>query len=176
MQLLSARGSVTAQAGVPPAPPAYYPPPPPVPPRPPQPPRERSVLGVVTFCSVLVVTGLMLLWNTADDGSADDFRAVAVLGTALGVTAIGPLVGGLLTEHLSWHWIFYINIPVGLVALIVTSSALRMQVHRREHTIDYLGAGLIVASVSAMLLLSTARGSCRIDGTSFIPLLILSVV
>ena len=82
--------------GVPPAPPAYYPPPPPVPPRPPQPPRERSVLGVLTFCSVLVVTGLMLLWNTANDGSADDFRAVAVLGTALGVTAIGLLVGAVI--------------------------------------------------------------------------------
>jgi phage shock protein PspC (stress-responsive transcriptional regulator) len=79
--------------GAPPAPPAYYPPPPTVPPRPPQPPRERSVLGVVTFCTVLVVVGLMLLWNTANDGSADDFRAVAVLGTALGVTAIGLLVG-----------------------------------------------------------------------------------
>ena len=79
--------------GAPPPPPAYYPPPPPVPPRPPQPPRERSVLGVLTFCSVLVVSGLMLLWNTVSDGSADDFRAVAVLGTALAVTAIGLLVG-----------------------------------------------------------------------------------
>ncbi|HTE73468.1 MAG TPA: PspC domain-containing protein [Actinomycetes bacterium] len=78
-------------APVPPG--AAVPPPPPVPPRPPQPPRERSVLGVVTFCSVLVVVGLMLLWNVANDGSADDFRAVAVFGTALGVTAIGLLVG-----------------------------------------------------------------------------------
>jgi len=77
----------------PPGSPTYYPPPPPVPPRPPQPPRERSVLGVVTFCAVLVVVGLMLLWNVASDGSTDDFRAVAVLGTALGVTAIGLLVG-----------------------------------------------------------------------------------
>ena len=79
--------------GTPPPPPAYYPPPPPVPPRPPQPPRERSVLGVVTFCSVLVVVGLMLLWNVASDGSSDDFRAVAVFGAALAVTAIGLLVG-----------------------------------------------------------------------------------
>ena len=79
--------------GVPPAPPAYYPPPPPVPPRPPMPPRERSILGVVTFCTTLVVVGLMLLWNVANDGSADDFRAVAVLGTALGITGIGLLVG-----------------------------------------------------------------------------------
>jgi phage shock protein PspC (stress-responsive transcriptional regulator) len=82
--------------GVPPAPPAYYPPPPPVPPRPPEPPRERSVLGVVTFCSVLVVAGLMLFWNAVNDGAADDFRAVAVFGTALGVTAIGLLVGAVL--------------------------------------------------------------------------------
>jgi phage shock protein PspC (stress-responsive transcriptional regulator) len=85
--------SATSAPPVPPMPPAYYPPPPPVPPRPPQPPRERSILGVLTFCTVLVVVGLMLLWNSASDGSADDFRAVAILGTALGLTAIGLLVG-----------------------------------------------------------------------------------
>jgi EmrB/QacA subfamily drug resistance transporter len=80
-------------------------------------------------------------------------RYQGYFAAVFGVSSVaGPLLGGWFTDAISWRWIFYINIPVGLVALIVTSSALRMQVHRREHTIDYLGAGLIVASVSAMLL------------------------
>jgi phage shock protein PspC (stress-responsive transcriptional regulator) len=102
--------------GVPPPPPSYLPPPPPVPPRPPQPPRERSVLGVVTFCSVLVVVGLMLLWNVANEGSADDFRAVAILGTALGVTAIGLLVGAVMGRS---RWL----IVLGVVLSLATSAA-----------------------------------------------------
>ncbi|MDQ3410883.1 MAG: MFS transporter, partial [Chloroflexota bacterium] len=55
--------------------------------------------------------------------------------------------------------IFYINIPVGLVALVITSSVLNMPVRRRQHTLDFLGAGLIVASVSAMLLYLDWAGS-----------------
>jgi phage shock protein PspC (stress-responsive transcriptional regulator) len=66
---------------------------PPVPPPPPPAPRERSILGRLTFFTALTVSGLMLLWNATSDGSADDFRAVAVLGTALAIVAIGLLVG-----------------------------------------------------------------------------------
>jgi EmrB/QacA subfamily drug resistance transporter len=80
-------------------------------------------------------------------------RYQGYFAAVFGVSSVaGPLLGGWFTDTLSWRWIFYINIPVGLVAMIVTTSALRMQVHRREHKIDYLGAGLIVASVSSMLL------------------------
>ena len=106
----------TQGQGAPPPPPAYYPPPPPVPPRPPQPPRERSVLGVLTFCAVLVVVGLMLLWNTANDGSSDDFRAVAIFGAALAVTAIGLLVGAVVGRS---RWL----IVLGVVLSLATSAA-----------------------------------------------------
>ena len=109
--------------GAPPAPPTYYPPPPPVPPRPPQPPRERSVLGVVTFCSVLVVVGLMLLWNVASEGSADDFRAVAVLGTALGVTAIGLLVGAVIGRA---HGLIVLGILLSLATTLAAATDQRL--------------------------------------------------
>lgn len=80
-------------------------------------------------------------------------RYQGYFAAVFGVSSVaGPLLGGWFTEAINWRWIFYINIPLGLLAMIVTTSALKMTIVRREHKIDYLGAGLIVASVSAMLL------------------------
>jgi phage shock protein PspC (stress-responsive transcriptional regulator) len=87
----------TAYATSPPTGPAYVPPPPyyppayvPVPPVPPQPPRERSILGRVTVSSALIVVGVMVGWNVLGD---DDFKAVAILASALVVVGAGLVVG-----------------------------------------------------------------------------------
>lgn len=79
----------------------------------------------------------------------------AVFGTS---SVAGPLLGGFFTDGPGWRWIFYINIPIGIVALIITSSALKMQHTRRDHTIDYLGATTIVAAVTSFLLYTTWAG------------------
>jgi len=81
-------------------------------------------------------------------------RYQGYFGAVFAVSSVaGPLLGGFFVDHLSWHWIFYINIPLGIIALVVTDRALRGLRHvRREHSIDYLGAALMVAGVSSLLL------------------------
>jgi EmrB/QacA subfamily drug resistance transporter len=87
-------------------------------------------------------------------------RYQGYFGAVFGVSSVaGPLLGGWFTDGPGWRWIFYINLPVGLAALVVTSMVLRMPVTRREHRIDYLGAASIVAAVSCLMLYLDWRGN-----------------
>ncbi|MFE9659506.1 DHA2 family efflux MFS transporter permease subunit [Streptomyces sp. NPDC005955] len=85
-------------------------------------------------------------------------RYQGLFGAVFGTTSVlGPLLGGVLTEQLSWRWVFYVNLPIGAVALVVIASALRIPHRDARHTIDYLGTFLI-ASVAACLVLVASLG------------------
>ncbi|MET1027760.1 MAG: MDR family MFS transporter [Dongiaceae bacterium] len=74
-------------------------------------------------------------------------------------SVIGPVLGGVITDLLSWHWIFYVNLPVGAVALLAIAKALHRRYRSRAQQIDYLGSVLLTASTTALLLVLALGGS-----------------
>jgi EmrB/QacA subfamily drug resistance transporter len=72
---------------------------------------------------------------------------------------VGPLAGGLIVDHLSWAWIFWLNIPFGFLAIAGLLLFLHERVERHEHKIDYLGAGLFSIAIVSLLVMLTEAGS-----------------
>ena len=81
-------------------------------------------------------------------------RYQGYIGAVFAVSSVGgPVLGGFLTEHLDWSLIFWINLPLGLVALGMTSNVLKLvPFHPRKHQLDLLGAGLMMMAAVALLL------------------------
>ncbi len=87
-------------------------------------------------------------------------RYQGYFGAVFGVSSVvGPLAGGFAVDHLSWRYIFYVNLPLGIAALIVTNRVLRLPMRKREVKIDWWGAILLVAGVSCILLAVQLGGS-----------------
>src|SRR5271167_3780729 len=86
-------------------------------------------------------------------------RYMGLFGAMFGLaTVIGPLIGGLCVTYLSWRWVFYINLPLGIVALFVTGAVLPGHLRRVGHAIDYAGTLLLAGSATSLILFASLGG------------------
>jgi EmrB/QacA subfamily drug resistance transporter len=82
-----------------------------------------------------------------------------MMGAMMLAMIAGPLVGGYITDSLTWRWIFYINMPIGGAALIYLAATLHLPRKRVEHRVDYLGAAVLAVAATAIVLITTWGGS-----------------
>jgi EmrB/QacA subfamily drug resistance transporter len=87
-------------------------------------------------------------------------RYVGLFGAVFGVSSIvGPLLGGVFVDDLSWRWIFYINMPIGLIALIVVAIQVPGTLRRVHHIIDYIGTTVLALAATSFILLTSLGGT-----------------
>ena len=87
-------------------------------------------------------------------------RYMGLIGSVFAVASVaGPLLGGFFVEALSWRWVFYVNLPIGAIAVLIIIFRLHLHVPHQRHAVDYLGAALLTAGVCCLILVTTWGGN-----------------
>ncbi len=126
---------------------------------------SRSMIELIAFRAVqgLGAGGLIVLVQSVVGDIVpprERGRYQGLFGAVFGVASVaGPLLGGVIVDSISWRWIFYVNLPVGLVALVVLGATLPSTGGRTKPTIDYLGAGVLASALSAIVLVASLGGT-----------------
>src|SRR5262245_19363087 len=125
----------------------------------------HSILILIVFRAVQGIGGGGLLTGAqtivADVVPARERgRYQGLFGSVCGAASVrAPLVGGFFVDNLSWRWVFYVNLPLGAVALAVDAAVLPGQLRRAEHRIDYLGTVLLAGAATSLVLLTSLGGT-----------------
>ncbi|HXZ77045.1 MAG TPA: MFS transporter, partial [Streptosporangiaceae bacterium] len=125
----------------------------------------HSILVLIVFRAVQGIGGGGLLTGAQTIVAdvvppRDRGRYQGLFGSVFGVTSVlGPLIGGFFVDNLSWRWVFYVNLPIGAVALAVVAAVLPGQLRRAQHRIDYLGTVLLAGAATSLVLLTSLGGT-----------------
>ncbi len=126
---------------------------------------SQSMLQLILFRALQGIGGgglIVLAQTIIGDivSPRDRGKYQGIFGAVFGVSSVvGPFVGGFLVDNYSWRWVFYVNLPVGLLSLLVTAFALPVTSEIRRARVDWLGAGLLALATTALVLLTSLGGS-----------------
>ncbi|HLT95152.1 MAG TPA: MDR family MFS transporter [Acidimicrobiia bacterium] len=126
---------------------------------------STSMFQLIAFRAVqgagaggLIVMALTIIGDILSPRERGQYQGY--MGSVFAVSSVGgPLIGGFFVDNLDWRWVFYINLPIGILALIATARFLHLPVNRERKKVDYLGAVLLVSGVSAALLVTVWGGA-----------------
>ncbi len=106
----------------------------------------------------LMVTALAIVGDVVPPRERGRYQGV--FGAVFGVSSVaGPLLGGFLVDHATWRWVFYVNLPLGAVALAVVAAVLPAPGQRVGHQIDYLGVLVVSAAITCVVLVTSLGGT-----------------
>jgi len=124
----------------------------------------------------LIVNVMAIIGDLVPPRERGRYQGIMAAVMSLAMIA-GPLAGGFITDRLSWRWAFYVNLPLGGLALLVLIATLHLPRRRSEHRIDWLGAALLTVAITSLVLITTWGGSQYAWGSAqIIALVVLAAV